>query len=225
MERSSQPDVSRVLTKMGRADFGYRNFQKVSPGSTGTQTGPRQATEPTEAGLASATDNVPSNSAPTSAASMFRLLGASLPEAAAVVVAAEFPQSLVPTADAPSVSDPPAEPLSARLQVVPPTLKAVPEPVRPEATAPANDRRDAPAQERPSPLEAMPADRAVAPAVLWPVPRAVNPFPPRKSVVSPLAGAVTPMATVFRVLAGSESHPTSPSGRARTGAGFPFRRE
>jgi hypothetical protein len=198
MSKSYQPDVTRVLTKMGRLEFGYRNFDAVSDSEapTSSTTWLTAAAEWLE--QTPGHDAVDLTRDASTAGAMFSLLGEAIPEAANMTVASGSSSEQAYAVTTPAAEPQPASPPTPhRLQTAP------------FFTTPADQ----------------PATAAVKSALPQPNARTSNPFPPRMAPpVLPATKGVTSMATVFRVLAHKGSAAPLSGGQRGCGSGFPFRR-
>jgi hypothetical protein len=165
----SDSDVTRVVSGMGGPSIAYRRFGSVSAAPLAPQDA---ASVPGEAGLPA-----PSGSA----AAMFSLLGAALPEAAEIGVSAAAPP-VPPVVEAPPPVAPAAPPPAA--------LRPVPVPVAP-----------------PSPIPTAPPVAAAPPEA----PPPASLFPARVPASAPLApGARLSLGDMFRVLSDRSSGAATP---------------
>jgi hypothetical protein len=203
---TSEPDVTRVLTKMGRADFGYRTFKTVANAPSGGSAEPSGSNTGAPAPMQTISDD-------SSAAAVFSLLGSCIPEAADVAVGPESP---------PLLSQPAASEPTQVTKVDPP--EPLQQTTAPDMVAPVAPRPAAPFQQRSPSQDSLPNNVRTHSLFAGRSMNNPNPFPPRSEPQRSPAGTTTAMATVFRVLTGSRSGSQSSQGSARSEAAFPFRR-
>ena len=218
MNSSHEPDVNRLLGKLGRGEFGYRTFgnSAVIAPVAALEPARLQADTSAKPPEQQAVDLAQLKPAIHSAASAFSLLGAALPEAAQVPCAA------APLAPAPK----PDDDVAAQPLPRPPEAIAVPnrlsQPPTPQtfvanaAYAPVTDRSSSTI---PQAIEAPPVRLAVQRSIFGGAGPASNPFPPRNRPEATPRNATTSLTAVFRALTGSRQPEPPP----RIGSGFPFR--
>jgi hypothetical protein len=219
MSITCEPDVSRVLSKLGRRSFNYVSFGNgpvppvTPPAAPGKLDSPLLPGPTPHPAPASRQDG----SRDQSVAAAFSLLEAALPEAA------QIQRHLAPVVPPPVLDDPPAA------RQMPISQGSTPPPVESSRAASAQPivQQVASAvvpEYRPLPATADMPSTPVPPIVQSRLFRGggastPNPFPPRSAAAAPLRHDTTPMAAVFRTLAGKRQPETSTPGGPR----FPFR--
>lgn len=211
MSNARESDVSRVLGKMGRKDFSYRDFGNgptLRPLAVPNCPKPIAQAANEQMRPQDVVQQDHTRSEGDTVAAAYSLLSDALPE----------------TADMPLPSAPPLPPERPNklFRRDDDSTPAIPQPVMPKAQEPI-----------PQSLRLATGQASNASPGSTPTPPLLfsrrnmpdgNPFPPRATPQSPSHGGTTPMATVFRRLAGQQRGGLTPEAPAESDIGSRFGR-